>query len=254
MKIATWNINSVRKRTPHIGAWLEKEQPDFLLLQELKCQTDQFPTEFFTQCGYHSYVVGQKSYNGVAILARQEIEVTHRSLPIFMEPVARYIEIETSDLIIGNLYAPNGNSGGKEGYQHKLDFMRCLYLRAKTFMEAGKDFLFAGDFNICPTDKDLAAGTLAPDDALIRPASRQGWRALLWLGLTDAWRALHPHDIGYSFWAYQNMCWPRDKGLRIDMALLSPRIAQKLRVCDIDRDERDKEQPSDHVPLIVEFS
>ena len=253
MKFATWNVNSIRQRHDHVLQWLEREQPDLIGLQEIKCIEDQFPADAFRKAGYESVVVGQKSYNGVAILSRVPFTVTHRALPGWEcePPQARYVEIRTEALTFGNLYLPNGNSGGKAGYDNKLAFMAALVRHTRDLLHAGTDFVLTGDYNVCPTDEDLAPGALPPDDALVRPASRAAFRTLLWLGLTDALRALHPVGRFYTFWDYQAGAWQRDSGLRIDHALLSPRVAERLLSAIPDREERNMTQPSDHVPLIV---
>ncbi len=255
MKFATWNVNSIRQREPHVCRWLEREQPDALLLQEIKCETAAFPADRFAALGYRSAVVGQKSYNGVAILTREAAEVTCTALPgLPPDPQARYVEIRLAGVTLGNLYLPNGNSGGEAGYRAKLDWMEALAEHARLLLADETDFVLAGDYNVCPTDEDLVAGILAPDDALVRPETRSRFRALLWLGLTDALRAVQPSGRAFTFWDYQGGCWPRDRGLRIDHALLSPRLAERLRSAAPDRQERDAPQPSDHVPLLVELA
>ncbi|NHO32403.1 exodeoxyribonuclease III [Acetobacter fallax] len=253
MKIATWNVNSVRQRQTLVLDWLNRVSPDILLLQEIKCETHQFPTEAFEAAGYTSLVVGQKSYNGVAVLSRIPVELRATHLPGLRDPAppARYIEVSTGTLTIGNLYLPNGNSGGEAGYENKLDFFNALAQHAETMLRDGTDFILAGDYNVCPTDRDLAPGALPPTDALVRLQSRAAFRRLLWLGLTDAVRALHPNDPAYTFWDYQAGAWNRDSGLRIDHALLSPRIAERLISADPDREERSLPQPSDHVPVLI---
>ncbi|MBE7730917.1 exodeoxyribonuclease III [Komagataeibacter sp. FXV3] len=253
MKFATWNVNSIRQRQDHVLDYLARERPDVLALQEIKCQTDVFPVDVFKAAGYDSVVVGQKSYNGVAILTRHPHDVTHTALPGWeTDPVqARYVEIRSCGLVFGNLYLPNGNSGGSAGYDSKLAFMEALALHAHGLLQAGQDFVLLGDYNVCPTDEDCAPGALSPDDALVRPQSRAAFRRLLWLGLTDALRALHPVGRFYTFWDYQAAAWQRDSGLRIDHALLSPRVAERLLTARPARDERGRPQPSDHVPLAV---
>ncbi|MDE2198705.1 MAG: exodeoxyribonuclease III [Rhodospirillales bacterium] len=255
MKLATWNVNSIRQRAPHVRAWLARHQPDVLVVQELKCEAAAFPAETFAAIGYRSEVVGQKSYNGVAALARVPFAVTHRALPGLPEgdAQARYIEITTGGLTLIGIYLPNGNSGAEAGYAYKLGWMEALRARAEALLEADADFAIMGDFNVCPTADDLAPGALDPSDALVRPESRAAFRALLWLGLTDAVRALQPAGPAYTFWDYQAGAWPRDRGLRIDHALLSPRLAERLQSAVIDRAERGMDQPSDHVPVMVEL-
>ena len=256
MKIATWNVNSVRQRETHIRAWLERVQPDVLFLQEIKCEAPAFPALTFEAAGYRAEVVGQKSYNGVAVLARVPFTVTHRTLPGLPaeDAQARYIEIEAAGITLIGIYLPNGNSGAEAGYAYKLAWMDALRARAAGLIAADMAFAILGDFNVCPTDADFAKGALPAGDALVRPETRAHYRSLLWLGLTDAIRALHPTGPIWTFWDYQAGAWPRDIGLRIDHALLSPALAERLVSAAPDRDERGRPQPSDHVPVVVEIA
>jgi exodeoxyribonuclease III len=252
-KITTWNVNSVRTRESHVADFLAREQPDLLLLQEIKCEEHQFPALAFQALGYQSAIVGQKSYNGVAILHRAPVEITVKKLPGMTEADShsRYLEVRTQNFTIGNLYLPNGNSNGDAGYAYKLEWMAALRAHAQAMLDADQDFLLAGDYNVCPTDADLAPRALSAIDALVRPETRAAFNALLWTGLTDALRALHPTETLYTFWDYQAGAWDRNTGLRIDHALLSPRLAERLAAVTIHKDERAKTQPSDHVPVTV---
>ena len=256
MKIATWNVNSIRQRETHVKRWLERVKPDLLFLQELKCEAAVFPSLTFEALGYHAAVVGQKAYNGVAVLSRIPFQVTHRALPGLPDDdaQARYIEIQAGGLTAIGIYLPNGNSRGEEGFAYKLAWMDLLAQRAKTLLTADTPLIILGDFNVCPGDNDLSPGALPPGDALVRPETRARFRTLLWLGLTDAIRALHPHGRVFTFWDYQGGAWERDSGLRIDHALLSPTLAERLIAADPDREERNEAQPSDHVPVVIEFS
>ena len=256
MKLATWNVNSIRQREGHVATWLGRVRPDILCLQEIKCEAAQFPAARFADLGYTAEIVGQKAYNGVAVLSRVPIEVTHRALPGLPadDAQARYIELRALGLTLIGIYLPNGNSGGDSGYAYKLAWMEALRARAAALLEADEPLAILGDFNVCPTDADLTPGALPPTDALVRLETRQKYRALLWLGLTDAIRALHPRDKLWSFWDYQAASWPRDSGLRIDHALLSPTLAERLTEALPDRKERGEEQPSDHVPVLVELA
>lgn len=256
MRFATWNVNSVRQREGHIRRWLERVQPDVLMLQEIKTEAGGFPADGFHALGYEGVVVGQKSYNGVATLCRLPHEVSLRALPGLPdgEAQARYVEIVAGGITFGNLYLPNGNSGGEAGFRYKLAWMDALAARAAALLDGDAPLVLAGDYNVCPTDEDFAPGTLSGTDALTHPESRARFRALLWLGLTDAVRALQPAGPAYTFWDYQAACWPRDLGLRIDHALLSPSLAERLTGARPDREERGEEQPSDHVPLVVELA
>lgn len=255
MKIATWNVNSIRQREAHLHRWLADAQPDVMVLQEIKCDTAAFPALAFEAEGYRAEAVGQKAYNGVAVLARRPFSVIHRRLPGLPEDdtQARYIEIETDGLTVIGIYLPNGNSGGAEGFAYKLAWMDRLAERAAALLEADRPIVIAGDFNVCPASEDAAPGTLAPTDALLRPECRSRFRRLIWLGLTDAVRALHPHGAVYTFWDYQAAAWQRDLGLRIDHVLVSPGLAERLTFAEPDREERGRPQPSDHVPVVVVF-
>ncbi len=255
MKLATWNVNSIRQRETHVRRWLDRVAPDILLLQETKCEAAAFPAASFAALGYRHETVGQKAYNGVAILSRLPFEVTHRALPGLPadDAQARYLEITTDGLTVAALYLPNGNSGGEAGYAYKLAWMDRLADRAAALLADDTPTILAGDYNVCPTDEDFAPGTLPPTDALVRPETRARFRRLLWHGLTDAVRALHPHGPVYTFWDYQAGAWPRDRGLRIDHALLSPTLAERLVAALPDRPERGQDQPSDHVPLLIEI-
>jgi len=244
LKVATWNVNSIRQRESHVRRWLERTSPDLLLLQEIKCETHAFPGLAFKQVGYRSEAVGQKSYNGVAVLARVPFEVTHRALPGGgpEDTQARYIEVVAEGVTAIGIYLPNGNSGGDAGYAYKLAWMDRLHERVAALLEADTPLIVTGDFNVCPTDEDFAPGTISANDALVRPETRARYRGLLWLG--PVW----------TFWDYQAGAWPRDRGLRIDHALLSPTIAERLVSATPDRAARGEEQPSDHVPMTVEFA
>jgi exodeoxyribonuclease-3 len=255
VKIATWNVNSIRQREAHVQRWLTANQPDILFLQEIKCETHAFPSLPFHSLDYTAEAVGQKSYNGVAVLGRVPFTVVLRALPGLPEDdaQARYIEIETADMTLIGIYLPNGNSRGDEGFAYKLAWMDRLAERAQTLLDADRPFVIAGDFNVAPTDEDYAPGALSPTDALVRPESRARYRRMIWMGLTDAIRAVHPTGPVYTVWDYQAGAWQRDSGLRIDHVLLSPTLAERLVSAESDREERAQTQPSDHVPVIVEL-
>jgi exodeoxyribonuclease III len=226
-----------------------------LLLQEIKCEAPTFPALTFHGLGYQAVAVGQKSYNGVAVLSRLPFTVTHRALPGLAtdDAQSRYIEIETGGLTIAGIYLPNGNSGGDAGFAYKLAWLDRLAERAAALLDSDAPLVIAGDFNVCPSEDDWAAGAISPTDALVRPESRARYRRLLWNGLTDAVRAVHPHGPIYTFWDYQAGAWQRDRGLRIDHALLSPTLAERLVAAAPDRQERGEPQPSDHVPVVIEL-
>ena len=253
MKLATWNVNSIRQREQHVARWLERAKPDLLFLQEIKCETAACPTAAFEALGYRVEAVGQKAYNGVAVLGRVPFEITVRALPGLPpdDAQARYVEVAADGLVAGGLYLPNGNSGGEAGYAYKLAWMDALAARAAEHLEADTPLALLGDYNVCPTDSDFAPGAIGAADALTRPETRARYRTLLWSGLTDAVRAVHPNGPVWTFWDYQAGAWNRDQGLRIDHALLSPTLAERLADVLVDRDERAQPQPSDHVPVMV---
>jgi exodeoxyribonuclease-3 len=255
VKLATWNVNSIRIREPHVSRWLQKIEPDVLLLQEIKCEAAAFPALAFKALGYDSVAAGQKSYNGVAVLSRLPMTVHHVALPGLPEDdaQARYLEVEVAGVTIGNLYLPNGNSGGDAGYAYKLAWMDRLADRADALLATDAPFVLAGDYNVCPADEDFAPGTLPPDDALVRLETRQRFRRMLWAGLTDAVRVTKPAGTVWTFWDYQAGAWQRDRGLRIDHALLSPALADRLVSAVPDKAVRGEDQPSDHVPVLVEL-
>lgn len=254
MKLASFNVNSVRKRVPHLLRFLRRAAPDMVFLQELKCQTAEMPALEFEALGYRCHTVGQTGgRNGVAVLSRIPFDVVAEILPGEAEDThARYIEVAAGGMNIAGIYLPNGNSGGDEGYAYKLRWMERLRVLAAERLDAFTPFAILGDFNVCPTEHDLAPGTLPPTDALCRPESRAAWRALEHLGLTDALRALHPAEVMYTYWDY-GPAFEQNRGLRIDHALLSPDLAERLHDCHADTAPRSEEQPSDHTPLIVEL-
>lgn len=249
MRIATWNVNSVKARLPLLLQWLKTAAPDVLLLQELKCVEDEFPLMEVTGAGYSAAVVGQKSYNGVAILSRTPIAVTQRRLPGAPEDEqARYVEADVAGIRIASIYLPNGNPVETEKYPYKLAWMSRLVDHAKSLLAEDIPFVLAGDYNICPSDIDVYDPVGWAGDALCRPESRAQYRRLINLGLTDSIRALNPAPHLYSYWDYQAGRWQRDEGLRIDHLLLSPKAADRLENAGIDRVPRGWERASDHTP------
>jgi exodeoxyribonuclease-3 len=255
MKIATWNVNSLKVRLPAVLAWLDSAKPDVLCLQEIKCRTEEFPELEIRGAGYHAAVLGQKTYNGVALLSREPARNVVTGLP--GDPAdeqARWIEADVGDFRVASLYLPNGNPVESEKYPYKLGWMRRLRNHAKGLLASERPFVLAGDYNVCPTDDDVYDPVGWRDDALCRPETRAEFHALLNLGFTEAFRALHAEPHRYSFWDYQAGRWPRDEGLRIDHLLLSPQAADRLVACDIDRAPRGGERASDHTPVWCELT
>ncbi len=258
LTIATWNVNSVKARLPNVLAWLRQARPDVVLFQELKCETAAFPALEFEDLGYNLAVHGQKSWNGVALLSRRPIEDVVRGLPPTegddapADEQARYIEATVGTVRIASLYLPNGNPPDTEKYPYKLRWMDRLRRHAAALLETGQAFVLGGDFNVIPAEADVYDPAGWAGDALFKPETRARFRALLHLGLTEAWRALHPAAVGaYTFWDYQGRAWPADHGLRIDHFLLSPEAADRLEACEIDKAPRAEPKASDHVPVVL---
>lgn len=260
LRIASWNVNSVKARLPNVVDWLGKAAPDVVLLQEIKCQDDGFPMLEIEAAGYRAAVHGQKSYNGVAILSKHPMVDVRRNLPEPDGPgssgdeQSRYIEATIQGIRIASIYLPNGNPAPGEKYDYKLRWMRRLIIHAKALLARESPVVLGGDYNVCPTDDDVYDPRNWQDDALCRPESRALFRELCHLGLTDAFRALHPEPGRFTFWDYQAGAWQRDLGLRIDHLLLSPQAADRLAACDIDKGPRGRDKASDHTPIWVELN
>ena len=251
MKIATWNVNSIRTRLASLLAWLGQASPDIALLQELKVVDQAFPELEIGDLGYNVAVHGQKTYNGVAILSKLPLEDVTRGLPgNDSDSQARYIEASTGGLRVASLYLPNGNPVDSDKFPYKLGWMERLKARARWLLEREYAFVLGGDFNVCPSDDDVYDPERFAEDALCRPESRARYHALLHLGLIEADHALHPREVGrYTFWDYQGGAWVKDHGLRIDYLLLSPQAADRLEASGIDRRLRAEAKASDHVPV-----
>lgn len=255
MRIATWNVNSVKARMTNVLEWLQAAQPDVLLLQEIKCETDTFPALEFQGMGYQCYVKGQKSYNGVAILSRTPATDILDHLPDNSEDTqARYLEATINGIRLATIYLPNGNPIDSEKFPYKLRWMARLKKHAQKLLATEEPIILGGDFNVIPTDIDVWNPKAWENDALFRPESRAAFREILHLGYTEAFRTLHPDQAhAYSFWDYQAGAWPQDHGIRIDHFLLSPEAADRMTACSIDRAPRGKEKASDHTPVVLEI-
>jgi exodeoxyribonuclease III len=255
MRIATFNVNSINTRLGALLQWLEETQPDVACLQELKAPQDKFPEAEIRAAGYCPIWHGQKSWNGVAILARGvEPKELQRGLPGDpSDEQSRYLEAEVNGVIVAGLYLPNGNPAPGPKYDYKLAWMERLRLRAQAFIDGGKPVVIAGDFNVIPTPGDVYKPERWVDDALFRVETRAAWERLLEQGWTDSLRATHPGETIYTFWDYFRDAYGRNAGLRIDHLLLSPALAPHLTAAGVDRDVRGREKPSDHAPTWVEF-
>ncbi len=254
MKIATWNVNSIKVRIHHVVEWLKEVGPDVLLLQELKATKEAFPYSELEDLGYNVAVVGQKTYNGVGILSRDPIEIEQHALPGNpSDEQARYIEALIGTIRVASIYLPNGNPIDSEKFNYKLEWMDRLQTHARTLLEYEEAIVLGGDFNVCPTDDDVYDPDGFAGDALCHPESRSRFRMLCHLGYTDALSVLNPQIGAYSFWDYQAGCWNKDQGLRIDHLLLSPQATDRLRISSIDKGPRGQDKPSDHTPVWCEL-
>ncbi|SFA76854.1 exodeoxyribonuclease-3 [Poseidonocella pacifica] len=259
MRIATFNINGIKARVQALSDWLDAAQPDVAVLQEIKSVDENVPREIFEDRGYNLETHGQKGFNGVAILSKFPLEDVTRGLPgDDTDEQARYIEAtvvgDTEAVRVCGLYLPNGNPAPGPKYDYKLAWMERLKARAEALLETEMPFLMAGDYNIIPQAEDAKRPEAWREDALFRPESRAAFRRLLNLGLTEAFRARVQGAGHYSFWDYQAGAWNRDDGIRIDHFLLSPSCADLLVDCEIEREVRGGEKPSDHVPVWVELA
>ena len=254
MKIASWNVNSLKMRLAHVLRWLEHHQPDLLCLQETKCADDAFPRQAIEKAGWHVLYHGQKTYNGVAIISKQAGELVQTKLPAMKKDAqARYIEALFGGVRVICLYAPNGNPIESDKFPYKLKWLEALEARARALLAAEEKIILLGDFNIIPEAADVWDESVWLDDALYHPEARAAFRKLRWLGFTDAIAACLQGQEGYTFWNYQRGAWAKNHGIRIDHILLSPQAADCLVAAGIDRDQRGREKPSDHVPVWVEL-
>ncbi len=256
MKIATFNLNSIRERLPRLLDWLARAQPDVVCLQELRIRPAEFPREAIADAGYGALWQAQSTrFNGVAILARdaEPVEV-RRELPgDAADTQARYFEAAVNGILVGCLYAPNGNPQPSPKFQAKLAWHRRFEAHAATLLEADVPVVLAGDYNIVPTPQDIYATRSYAHNALVQPESRDAFARLLAQGWTDALRAKHPGQAVYTFWDYMRQRWERNAGLRIDHLLLSPALAPRLREAGVDRDERGLPGASDHAPVWIQL-
>ncbi|MEM8957610.1 MAG: exodeoxyribonuclease III [Pseudomonadota bacterium] len=264
MKIATFNINGIKARVGALTDWLSEATPDVAVLQEIKSGDEAFPRELFEEMGYQVETHGQKSFNGVAILSRLPLEDIRRGLPgDESDEQARWIEatvMADRPVRLCGLYLPNGNPAPGPKFDYKLAWMARLESRVKELLALEEPAVILGDYNIIPQAEDAARPDAWREDALFRSESRAAFRRIVNLGLTDAFRAIHPHvppapgPEQFSFWDYQAGAWDRNDGIRIDHLLLTPQAADLLRDCQIDSAVRGREKPSDHVPVWVDLA
>ena len=257
MKLASFNVNSVKAHIDAVLDWLKDAQPDVVGLQETKCVDDAFPRLEMEALGYNVALHGQKTYNGVAILSKHKIADVTRGVPEFADDQSRYIEA----VIEGPkrpfrfvcVYVPNGNPVGTEKYPYKLRWLDRLAHHAQSLLANEEPLAIAGDYNVIPTAADVYDPDGWKDDALFKLETRLHFNRIVNLGFTDAFRACHAEPNRYTFWDYQGGSWQKNKGLRIDHILLSPQAADRLKACGIDKDVRGRDKPSDHVPIWAEL-
>jgi exodeoxyribonuclease-3 len=255
VKIATYNVNGINGRLTNLLAWLKEAAPDVVCLQELKAPDEKFPIAAIRSAGYGAIWHGQKSWNGVAILARgaEPIE-TRRGLPGDPDDThSRYIEVTVNGILVGCLYLPNGNPAPGPKFDYKLRWFARLQDHAKTLLASKGPVVLAGDYNVMPTDLDVYAPERWTEDALFRPEVREAYRQLVAQGWTDAIRKLHPGERIYTFWDYWRNAFGRNAGLRIDHLLLSPSVAKRLVAAGVDREVRGREHASDHAPTWIKL-
>lgn len=253
MKIATWNVNSLRVRLPHVQDWLAAQRPDVLCLQETKLEDAAFPFAELEAAGYRAMHSGQKTYNGVAILARTEPADVTRGIPGFDDPQKRLIAATIDGVRVVCAYFPNGQSVDSDKYQYKLKWLAQLTAWLKDELTRHPDLVLLGDFNIAPDDRDVYDPVAWKDQVLCTEAERAAYRGLLDLGLADAFRLFDQPGKSYSWWDYRMMAHQRNRGMRIDHILLATPLALRCRACSIDRAPRKLERPSDHAPVLAEL-
>jgi exodeoxyribonuclease-3 len=256
MRIVTFNVNGVNGRLPVLLRWLADARPDIACLQELKAPQEKFPEAAIREAGYGIVWLGQKSWNGVAILARGNDPIeTQRGLPGDPEDIqSRYLEASVGDITVGCLYLPNGNPAPGPKFDYKLRWFERFSLHAAALVNQKRPIVLAGDYNVMPTDIDVYKPERWVDDALFRPEVRAAYHRLLAQGWTDALRKLHPGERIYTFWDYFRNAYGRDAGLRIDHLLLNPAMAARLRASNVDRHVRGWEKASDHAPTWIEIT
>jgi len=254
MKLATWNVNSLKVRLPHVLEWIGAHQPDALVLQEIKQVTEAFPSDDFAAAGYESLASGQKTYNGVAVVARRTPTEPVTDFPGFDDPQRRILATTIDDVRVINLYVPNGSEVGSEKYAYKLSWLAALrgYLEAE--LAVHDKLVVLGDFNIAPADEDVYDPEKWGDAILCSPKERAALKSLIDLGLTDVFRRFEQPDKIYSWWDYRAAGFRRNAGLRIDLILASETMAQSCNASYVDKEPRAWERPSDHAPVVAEFN
>lgn len=254
MKIATWNVNSMKVRLPHVLEWLAAQQPDVLVLQEIKQVTEAFPTGALAEAGYQSIANGQKTYNGVAVISRNAAIEPVLELPHIDDPQRRVLAATVDDVRVVDLYVPNGSEVGSEKYAYKLGWLNSLRTFLTDEMSRHENLIVLGDFNIAPADADVHDPKKWGDAILCSPAERRALQDLFDLGLTDVFRNFEHPEKTFSWWDYRAAGFPRNAGLRIDLILTSDTMTSACTSSYVDKTPRAWERPSDHAPVVAEFS
>ena len=254
MKIATWNVNSMKVRLPHVLEWLSANEPDVLVLQEIKQLTEMFPQEELAEAGFRSLANGQKTYNGVAVVSKQEPQDPDLELPGLDDPQRRVLATTIGGVRVINLYVPNGSEVGSEKYEYKLGWLRKLHDYLAAQLQEHDNLVVLGDFNIAPADEDVYDPEKWGEAILCSPAERAALGELLDLGLTDVFRKFDQPEKSFSWWDYRMQGFRRNLGLRIDHILASNSLSPACTAARIDKAPRALERPSDHAPVVAEFN
>ena len=254
MKIATWNVNSLKVRLPQVLEWLDAHEPDVLVLQEIKQVTEMFPAEDFAAAGYRGIASGQKTYNGVAVISKSEPADPVTDFPGFEDPQRRVLATTIDGVRVVNLYVPNGSEVGSEKYDYKLGWLAALRGFLEDELARHEEVVVLGDFNIAPADEDVYDAEKWGDAILCSPKERAALNALLDLGLTDVFRNFEQPEKTFSWWDYRAAGFRRNAGLRIDLILASGALTQRCEKSYVDKEPRGWERPSDHAPVVAEFS
>jgi exodeoxyribonuclease-3 len=254
LKLATWNVNSLKIRLPQLLEWVSAHQPDIVCLQETKLEDEKCPLTEISALGYHCQVWGQKTYNGVAILSKEGCQDAIKGIPGFEDPQRRVLAATIGDLRVISIYVPNGQTVDSEKYRYKLDWLMKLTDWLRQELERYPKLAILGDYNIAPEDRDVYDPAAWEGNVMVSPAERRAFRELLNLGLKDSFRLFQQPDKSFTWWDYRMLAFRRNMGLRIDHILLSAPLAKSCRACVIHRDVRKLERPSDHAPVMAELA
>ena len=254
MKIATWNVNSMNVRLPHVLEWLQSHEPDVLVLQEIKQLTEKFPVDALADAGYRSLASGQKTYNGVAVVSKEPANDPITDFPGFDDPQRRVLATTIGDIRVIDLYVPNGSEVGSEKYAYKLEWLASLRNFLESETAAHENIVVLGDFNIAPADADVYDPEKWGEAILCSPKERAALKALIDLGLTDVFRKFDQPEDTFSWWDYRAAGFRRNAGLRIDLILTSPSMTERCTASYVDKEPRAWERPSDHAPVVAEFN